>query len=180
MLTLVSNSVIFKLPTKYRMWLTYFNYGLHFTLPFSSCQPQKLKLVGFCRHAQNRGVKFVFYDQFVHLCQLKNETPTSAALNIGLSKSAPTKWKTSGATPRGETLQKIAAYFGVTESDLLSKEKIQPSFENSVSKSEVELRENLRTNYAMRILFDTADGASEADLLEAAALLARRKEERGI
>ncbi len=39
-------------------------------------------------------------------------------------------------------------------------------------------RNELRDNYAYRLLFDTANGATDADLLEAAALIARRKEER--
>ena len=41
------------------------------------------------------------------------------------------------------------------------------------------VREELRDNYAYRLLFNTAEGATDADLLEAAALIARRKEERG-
>lgn len=39
-------------------------------------------------------------------------------------------------------------------------------------------REELRENYAYRVLFDAANGATTADLLEAAALMQRRKEER--
>ncbi len=65
---------------------------------------------------------FVFYDVFVELCRKKDVAPTRASLDIGLSKSAPIKWRTTEATPQGETLNKIAAYFGVSVDYLLGKE----------------------------------------------------------
>lgn len=45
--------------------------------------------------------------------------------------------------------------------------------------TEREIRERLRTSMAYRVLFDTAGGAADSDLLEAAALIQKRKEERG-
>ena len=69
----------------------------------------------------------MFYDLFLTLCQKKNVAPTRAALDIGLSKSAPIKWRTTGATPQGETLNKIASYFNVSTDYLLGtgqKEKL--------------------------------------------------------
>ena len=120
----------------------------------------------------------MFYDKYVELCDQRNISPTAAALEIGLSKATPTKWKTSGATPSGDNLKKIAAYFGVTESDLLSDENIQLPASNDESSKRIELREDLRNNMAFRILFDTLEDATDADMLEAAATIARRKEER--
>lgn len=64
----------------------------------------------------------MFYDKFVFLCKEKGVAPTRAALDIGLSKSAPIKWRTTGATPNGETLNKIAEYFSVSVSVLLGEE----------------------------------------------------------
>ncbi len=125
--------------------------------------------------AQNQKEKIVFYDKYAELCQQKGITPTAAALEIGLSKATPTKWKTSGATPSGENLKKIAVYFGITESELLSDKKIQLT----TNQQQVELREELRDNPAFRILYDTLKDATDADMLEAAAIIARRKEERG-
>lgn len=61
----------------------------------------------------------MFYDLFIKLCRENNVAPTRAALDTGLSKSAPTKWKKTGATPNGETLNKLADYFGVTTDYLL-------------------------------------------------------------
>jgi len=123
--------------------------------------------------AQKQGEKIVFYDKYAELCKQKGITPTAAALEIGLSKATPTKWKNSGATPSGENLKKIAVYFDITESDLLSDEKIQLT-----DNQQVELREELRDNPAFRILYDTLKNATDADILEAAAIIARRKEER--
>ena len=60
--------------------------------------------------AQKQEEKIVFYDKYAELCQQKGITPTAAALEIGLPKATPTKWKTSGATPSGENLKKIAVY----------------------------------------------------------------------
>ena len=64
----------------------------------------------------------MFYDKFVSLCKEKGVAPTRAALDIGLSKSAPIKWRTTGATPNGETLNKIAEYFSVSVSLLFGEE----------------------------------------------------------
>ena len=117
----------------------------------------------------------MFYDRYVELCKQKGVTPTAAALEIGLSKATPTKWKRSGATPSGDNLKKIAAYFGITESELLSEEKIQLA-----TNKQVELRENIRDNYATRTLFEAMVDATDADILAAAATIQRLKEERNI
>lgn len=64
----------------------------------------------------------MFYDLYLDLCKKNNISPTRAALEIGVSKSTPTTWKKRGLTPQGETLAKIADYFGVTTDYLLSGE----------------------------------------------------------
>lgn len=65
----------------------------------------------------------MFYDLFCELCSEKKIPPTKASLEIGLSKSTATKWKNTGATPQGETLNKIANYFGVSVDYLLGNEQ---------------------------------------------------------
>ena len=42
-----------------------------------------------------------------------------AAQEMGLSNSTVTKWKNTGATPSGETLARVSAYFGVPVGELL-------------------------------------------------------------
>lgn len=75
-----------------------------------------------CRLAQNREVSFVFYDTFCELCKARGVSVTKATVDIGLSRTIGTKWKRTGATPNGETLNKIAEYFGVTTDFLLGGE----------------------------------------------------------
>ena len=64
----------------------------------------------------------MFYDRFKQLCEQKGVSCNKAALEIGLSNATPTKWKKTGATPSGDTLDRIAAYFGVSADYLLGKE----------------------------------------------------------
>lgn len=61
----------------------------------------------------------VFYDLYLELCKERNISPTRAAIEMGISKATPTTWKKRGLTPQGETLNKIATYFGVSTDYLL-------------------------------------------------------------
>ncbi len=65
----------------------------------------------------------MFFDTFKALCQKKGVSCKRAAEDMNLSNSITTKWKKTGATPSGETLNKIAAYFNVTIEYLLSGEE---------------------------------------------------------
>lgn len=65
----------------------------------------------------------MFFDIFSELCDKKGVSCKRAAEDIGLSNSITTKWKKTGATPSGKTLNKIANYFGVSISELLGKEE---------------------------------------------------------
>ena len=62
----------------------------------------------------------MFYDKFKQLCTQKGVSCNRAAAEIGLSNATPTSWKKRGLTPKGDTLTKIADYFGVTTDYLLS------------------------------------------------------------
>ena len=77
----------------------------------------------------------MFYDEYLILCDRKGVSPTKAATDIGLSCAAPTKWKKTGATPNGETMKKLAAYFGISVDELLGKEK-QPTAMGELSDEE--------------------------------------------
>jgi transcriptional regulator with XRE-family HTH domain len=55
------------------------------------------------------------------LCERKGVSCNKAAYEIGLSNATPTKWRKTGATPSGETLDKVALYFGVSTDYLLGK-----------------------------------------------------------
>lgn len=60
----------------------------------------------------------VFYDQFVKLCKARGVSPSAVMVSIGLNKSNATFWK-RGSIPKGDTLQKLADYFGVSVDYLL-------------------------------------------------------------
>ena len=65
----------------------------------------------------------MFYDLYNELCQKKGVSCSRAAREIGLSNSTVTKWKNTGAKPSGDTLSKVAAYFGVSVNDLIGEQK---------------------------------------------------------
>lgn len=64
----------------------------------------------------------MFYDKFVELCKAKGVKPTVAAVEMGLSKATPSKWKRTEATPQTETLTLVANYFGVSVNSLIEVE----------------------------------------------------------
>lgn len=68
----------------------------------------------------------MFYDTYTQLCIEKGVSRSKAASEMGLSNSIVTKWKKTGATPSGETMSKIANYFGVTVDYLLGKTESKP------------------------------------------------------
>ena len=81
--------------------------------------------------AESSGV--VFYSNFIKLCNNLNRAPSSVVEELGLQRSAVTKWS-KGAFPRNATLQKIADYFGVTVEDLItdaSEQKEKPAAQSS-------------------------------------------------
>ena len=61
----------------------------------------------------------MFYDCYTALCQARGISRSRAAQEMGLSNSTVTKWKNTGATPSGETLARVSAYFGVPVGELL-------------------------------------------------------------
>ena len=67
----------------------------------------------------------MFFDVFQSLCKKKGVSCKRAAEDIGLSNSITTKWKQTGATPSGDTLNKIASYFNVTTDYLLGNRDVQ-------------------------------------------------------
>lgn len=86
-----------------------------------------ITLVMFLRFAQKGDREIMFFDIFTDLCKEKGVSRTKAAEEIGLSNSITTKWKKTGATPGGDTLEKVATYFGVSIDRLLGKEEKENS-----------------------------------------------------
>lgn len=64
----------------------------------------------------------MFWKNFVSLCNNKSKSPNGVCADLGLSVATATKWK-KGAVPRDTTLKRIADYFGVSTTELLTGEK---------------------------------------------------------
>ena len=62
-----------------------------------------------------------FYKRLREICEENNLTVNELAQTLGLSSGSPTAWK-NGAVPRTATVEKIAAYFGVSVDYLLDNE----------------------------------------------------------
>ncbi len=63
-----------------------------------------------------------FYDMFQQLCVKKGVTPTKAARDVGIAQPVVSQWKKRGSTPKAQTIQKLADYFGVSTDDLIDDE----------------------------------------------------------
>lgn len=97
----------------------------------------------------------MFFDTFFDLCKKKGVSCKRAAEEIGLSNSITTKWKKTGATPSGDTLRKIADYFGVSVGYLLG---------NDIEKAPA-LNERDRRDIAKNLEQMLSDLESNGDLM---------------
>ena len=64
---------------------------------------------------------FVFYDNYVSLCNSIHKSPSAVALELGLQKATVTRWK-KGGTPTDANAKKIADYFGISVASLFGVE----------------------------------------------------------
>lgn len=72
-----------------------------------------------------------FFETFVALATQKGLSPSVAAEEAGLNRSAVTTWK-KGRIPGEATLSKLTAYFGVTRQYLLEGPPVETETENKV------------------------------------------------
>lgn len=61
----------------------------------------------------------MFYSNYVKLCSKLNKSPSAVGEELGFTRASVTGWG-NGATPRKSSLIKIADYFGVTVTELIS------------------------------------------------------------
>lgn len=117
----------------------------------------------------------MFYDEFIRLCNERGQSPTSVAKSIGIDKSAVTRWS-KGAMPRGTTMAKLAAHFGVTVGELLGYEKPESIKEEQDATSKVANAEDglanaleaLRNQPGRRALLSATKTMTEAQVLRLA------------
>ena len=84
-----------------------------------------------------------FYSNFVHLCNQIGKTPSRVAEELGISKSAVSRWKSGGGVTDSLAL-KLADYFGVTIEQLLQQNQSNQSI--SASNNSVVLSGNVGDN----------------------------------
>lgn len=61
----------------------------------------------------------MFWESFVELCNQRKKTPSQVVKELDIAAGSVTKWK-NGSVPRGETLRKLAWYFGVSVDELMT------------------------------------------------------------
>lgn len=105
----------------------------------------------------------MFYDLFCQLCEKKGVSVTRATVEMGLSRTIGSKWKRTGATPNGETLNKIADYFGVTTDYLLTGEKEKAAID-VVDDDLREYLDELRSRPEKRLLFSVTKNATRSQI----------------
>ena len=79
-----------------------------------------------------------FYETFLSLCNSKGKTPSRSALDMGISKTAVTRWK-QGYCPTDANFQKIADYFNVSIQYLKGEE--EQEIKKPLSENEERLKE---------------------------------------
>lgn len=134
----------------------------------------------------------MFYENLKKLCDERGTTPTAVAKAIGISTSMTANWK-KGGMPRGDTLQKLADYFGVSTDHLLRHDYVNikfdmqlfggqekaPTAEADEADELTELLEELKNRPEMRMLFSLAKGATKEDVELAVAVIERMRRNGG-
>lgn len=119
-------------------------------------------MVILLRFAQKGDKLFMFFDVFHDLCKKKGVSCKRAAEEIGLSNSITTKWKKTGATPSGDTLAKIATYFGVSIDSLLGSDVKAPLVNEDEELTD--FLQMLKTRPECRMLFQISKDATKEDV----------------
>lgn len=126
----------------------------------------------------------MFYTTFAELCSRRGIRPGRAAGEIGISRAAVTRWKQEGFTPRGDVLERIAAYFGVTVDYLLrGGDSVQApdgspdAADTSGEEEEMEeFLEMLKNRQECRMLFSLARNATRSDVERAVKIIEALRE----
>ena len=89
----------------------------------------------------------MFYDKFVSICKSRGISPSKAAADVGLNRSAVVKWK-NGATPQTSTIKKIADYFGIDIMEFLGDGPAQ--YDSEIAAAYAEGWEAARSTYQLK------------------------------
>lgn len=121
-----------------------------------------------------------FTTRFSKLCQEHIDnggTQQEIADMLGVSRQTIGAWANGDRSPKRPTIEAIAAKFNVSIA-WLNGFDVNRRHDPSQNGDLTALREQLRRQPGMRILFDASKGATEQDLLDAAALIEGFKKRR--
>lgn len=104
-----------------------------------------------------------FFERFQDLCNKAGKSPARVGVEIGLNKATVSAWKTKGSIPSGNTLYKLADYFGVSADYLLTGE--EPEYVA------------LRTADEDVLIFDAIDALRREDLRRLVLRLSKASDE---
>ena len=99
-----------------------------------------------------------FYDVYLRKCRDINMSPSKAAIDAGLTKTAVNRWK-NGSMPSDATLLRLADYFGCPVSDFKQQTTTPATSEGDGGNEDSAMREEVNA------LFDSLDSADRARLL---------------
>ena len=120
----------------------------------------------------------MFYDRFSKVCKEKGTTPTSVVKAVGLSTGGMAHWK-KGATPKIDTLRKLADYLKVDVNDLLDDDQKEKPVEDDGPNTLEEAREVLRQS-GIRVLLDAeGDDFTPEEIKEIMNFIKFKHEQRG-
>lgn len=120
----------------------------------------------------------MFYDRFSKVCKEKGTTPTSVVKAVGLSTGGMAHWK-KGATPKIDTLRKLADYLKVDVNDLLDDDQKEKPVEDDEPQTLEEAREILRQS-GIRVLLDAeGDDFTPEEIKEIMNFIKFKHEQRG-
>lgn len=135
------------------------NVQCHCSVNKRNSQGALLPSFTFRQSEQKQRGDFVFYYNYVALCNSVEKSPSAVAEEMGFQRSVVTRWR-HGTVPRQATLQRIADYFGVTVEDLISEQDITERFfstsgaDNSMTPAFFHLKKGLEP---YNITLDDAD-----------------------
>ncbi|MBQ6381876.1 MAG: helix-turn-helix transcriptional regulator [Clostridia bacterium] len=66
-----------------------------------------------------------FFERYTQLCKEKNTTTTAIGTSLGFSKATISAWRNNRTQPKGASLERLAAYFGVSTDYLLGKSDLR-------------------------------------------------------
>jgi len=103
------------------------------------------------------------YDVFEQLLLKFDVTAYKVGKATGIASSTFTDWKNGKSSPKGEKLQKIADYFGVTVDYLMGIERDE-NIQYYLNDETKEIAQEIFDNKDLKILFDASRKAKPEDL----------------